>query len=1163
MRLLFLLSSVFIGSTVRAYDTIRFLDPIKADEMARPIAVAASATRLFVLDEKKSQLYIYDADGKLIKVAGRHGFDKAAFATPQGLAIGPTGRVFVADTGNNRVQILDSDGNFLSSFGAKGAEAGMLKSPESVAVGADGRVFVADTGNNRVQVFTQEGILLFQFGGGGKEPGQFKSPTKVAVDPSDNIYVLDSGNDRIQKFDAAAKFVKEYTLSGNDVAVDDYGFIYILDAKNGKVIEQNAEGFVLGRFGSAGSGVGQYKKPEALAIAPGGAILVVDTGNNRLHKVEITNKLKVAPLPQNLATKMFVSGPSRSWTVAAGALAAFGDDLYAYLPKEGQFVLLGPDGGEKGRFGTRQGKGPSITKDSQGLAASKKFGVYVSDTPNDRVQQFDLGGQWKANIAEATGVFDSKKKEGRVKSPRGIAINDQGTIYVADAGNRRIDAFSPEGVFLFGIGPKVGALELSEPVAVAWDKARFVYFVDKGLKKVIKTEPSGAFLAAWGEEGSGPGQFQEPVALAFDGHNYLYVLDARLKRVSVWSKDGRWLTDLFSGGKEERQLLDPVSLSVQGPRLLIADKGKGKLVTFDLHPFLAPPSPVSATAKEGVVSLSWPAVADPWTEGYRVLRSTAPYGPFAEIGRTEETQFQDASVAAYGTYYYRVATEAKTKDVGAAGAAQEVYVAGAFNRPPVEISSVAIGNVFSANYKWYLKNPIGTALVSNNVNVPFQNVKLSFRLKDFMDFGYDTELKKLEPQQAVEVPLIATLNNKILEVTEDTPIQAELSLTYFESGKPQTVSLTKPLRVYSRNAITWEDPRRIANFITPKDTPILEFGREVLRLAPQKGVAEVLNPNVVTVMLLWSALGEAGVRFVTNPTSPYETISEDPNFPVDYTQFPRETLKRKSGQCSDLTTLIVSMLESGKARTAILDYPGHMALMFDTETDDLAAAGLAEEDLIFHEGTYWVPLEATLIGRPFPEAVRKAAYAYKAEKEAGKVTVIDVRSAWASFEPATLPASDWSPELPKKDAIEKRFDSEGAAVLKDRYASLKKHYGERLKANPLDLDARVSLGVLEYQNGNKESAVEEFNKAAASDPKNASALNNLGNVAFLAGDYAGAEKQYLRAVESEPGDPDILMNLVKTEVKLKNKAKAEEYGQKAVAADSRLQPAVDTLLKGL
>lgn len=1162
-KVLFLAASL-MAARAAAYDDAHFVEPpIKADEMAMPVAAAASSSRLYVVDIKKSSLFIYDLSGKLIKAVGRPGAEKAAFSAPKGVAVGPDGRVFVADTGNSRVQILDADGNFLGSFGTRGAEAGMLKNPESVAVGTDGRVYAADTGNSRVQVFTSEGILLFQFGSAGKTPGQFKSPVKVVVDPSDNIYVQDNGNERIQKFDHEARFLKEFNLLGNDFTVDPYGFLYVLDAKNGKVIEESADGFILGKVGSAGSGKGQFKKPEGIAMAPDGTIVVLDTGNNRIHRVEIANKLKTAFLPPNLQTKIFVSGPSRSWPVAADALAPSGGDVYAYLPKEGQFVVLDEDGKEKARFGTRTGKGPSVTKDVKGFAVSARHGVYASDTPNNRIQHFSADGTWKENLAESGGMFDSKKKEGRVKDPRGVAINEQGTIYVADAGNKRIDAFSPEGVFLFGIGPKVGPHELQEPVAVAWDKARFVYFVDKGLKKVFKCEPSGAFIAAWGAEGSGPGQFQSPEALAFDGHNYLYVLDSKLKRVSVYAKDGHWMTDLFSGGKEDRELLEPAALSVQGSRLLIADKGKGKIVSFDLHPSLAAPVPVSSSTKEGIVSLSWPAVQDPWTAQYRVYRSTNPWGPYADVGTSEQTKFQDSSVAAYAGYFYKVATEAKTKDVGPGGTPVEVYVAGAFNRAPVEISSVAIGNIFSANYKWYLKNPAGTAVVTNNVNISFQNVKLTFRLKDFMDFGYDTEIKKLDPQQTVEVPLIATLNNRILEVTEDTPIQAEFTLTYYENGKQQAISITKPLRVYSRNAITWDEPRRIANFITPKDPPVLEFGREALRQAPKHAKAEALNPNLVSALHIWDALSAYGVKFFTNPSNPYETVSEDPSFPVDYTQFPRETLKRKSGQCDDLTTLLIAMLDGAKVRGVIMDYPGHMAPMFDLETDDPAEAGLPEDMLVRYENSLWVPVEATLIGSPFPEAVRKAAYAYKAEHAKGKVTITDVRKAWANFEPATMPASDWTAEVPKPESREKAFAAEAETLFSDRYKTLKASYEERLKQEEGDADARLQLGMLEYQAGKKDEAVTEFNKVLAVDPTNAAALNNLGNVAFLAGDYAAAETQYLKASEADPEDPDIWLNLVKTELRLKNKEKAHEYGKKTAALDPALAPAVETLLKGI
>jgi DNA-binding beta-propeller fold protein YncE len=1151
----------------RAYDTIRFLEPIRGEEMVRPVAAAASSDRLYVIDEKKNQLFIYDSAGKLIKLAGRSGAQSGAFSGPRGIAVGPSGKVYVADTGNNRVQIFDRDGNFVYAFGEKGSEPGKLKSPESVAVGADGRIFVSDTGNNRVQVFTNEGILLFQFGIYGKEPGKFSNPGRIAVDNSDGVFVLDRGNERVQKFDAQARFVKEFTLLGNDFALDGFGFLYALDGRNGKVIEQSTDGgLILGRFGSLGSGVGQMKKAEGITVTPDGLIIVLDTGNNRIHRVELTNKLKTTPLPLNLATKMSVSGPSRAWPISAAVLAPYGDELFAWLPKEGQFVLIDGAGKEKARFGAAKGKGGEVTKGVGGMAAAKSAkieGLYVTDNPNHRLQNFALDGKWKANVGEAQGFFDSKKREGRMKNPNGVAINPEGVVYVADTGNQRIDAFSPEGVFLFGFGPKVGPYMLLEPVAVAWDNAGFVYFVDKGLKRVFKCEPSGAYIASWGEDGDGPGQFKSPVSLAFDGQNYLYTLDSELRRVSVHTKDGKWLADFFAGGKQERELLDPIAVAVQGDKLIIADRGKARLVSYDLHPMLAAPVGVSTSTKEGIVTIAWERVSDPWTGGYLVERATGAFGPWTKAGESKEEKFQDSDIVAYETYWYRVATVAKTKDVGPAGRPLQTFVAGAFNRAPVEISSVTLGNIFAANYKWYLKNPVGQVTLTNNVNVPFLNIKVTFKLKDYMDFGFDTEIKKLEPKQTVEVPLIATLNNKVLEVTEDTPIQAEFTLTYFEEGQQKTVSLTKPLRLFSRNAITWQDPQRIANFITRKDPPVRDLGKSVITHDFKNRKAAALNDSVVKAVKLWNALGEYGIKFAANPSNPFEQMSEDPNFPVDYTQFPRETLRGKTGQCSDLTSLYAAMLEDNEVRTAVLDYPGHMTLMFDTEAEDSVEAGMPEDWLVEYDGTMWVPIEVTYVGKPFMDAVSKAAYAYKAEAEKGRARVFPVQKSWGTYEPVTMPATDFSPKPPEAGALERKYDEQVNLLAKDRYQFLKKYYEGLVRKGGKDADAQLQLGIIEYQFGNREAAVTEFNKVLALEPANAAALNNLGNLAFLEGDNAEAEKRYLQAAQADPEDPVIWLNLVKAAIKLKKGDKAREFGAKAVALAPGFKPFVDSLTKGI
>lgn len=1149
-----------LAPAARAYDSIHFSAPIKGPELSKPVAAAASEDRLYVLDVKKRDMLIYDADGKLVKTVGGQG--AGALHEPRGVAVGPSGRVFVADAGADRIQVYDRDGAYLSSFGEKGSEPGHLRDPESVALGADGRIYVADTGNDRVQVFTEQGILLYQVGSSGKLPGQLRGPTRVAVDPSDAVYVLDRGNDRIQKFDADARYQRSLPLEGNDMAVDAYGFLYVLDGRNGKVIEMSPEGRAIGKFGSYGTGIGQMKKAEGVAITPDGAVIVLDTGNSRVHRVDLTDKLKVSPLPLNTAAKLFVAGPTRDWPVTATALAAHGDQLYAYLPQGGPFAVLDGDGKVVRRFGASKGKGDDVTHSSGGLAVSDKLGVFASDTPDSRLQRFSLEGQWKANIGEANGFFDSKKKEGRMIHPNGVAVNDGGTVYVADTGNRRIDAFSPEGVFVFSIGPKVGSYELQEPMGLAWDKAGFLYFTDKGLKKVFKVEPSGAFVAAWGEEGAGPGRFQSPVSIAFDGRNYLYTLDSELKRVSVHTREGKWLTDFFAGGRTERELQEPVAVAVQGDRLVVSDMGKGKVVSFDLHPQMAAPVGVSSSTKEGIVAITWQEVSDPWQDGYQVFRASLPAGPFTAVGKAKDEKFSDSDVTAFEKYWYRVATLSKTQDVGPWSRPIEVFVSGSVNRAPVEISSVTLGDIFAANYKWYLKNPVGKVTVTNNVNVPFLNVKVTFKLKDYMDFGFDTEIKKLEPKQTVEIPLIATLNNRVLEVTEDTPIQAEFSLNYFEAGQARTVSLTKPLRLYSRNAITWDDSRKIANFVTYKDEPVKNFKAAVSGDFKNRKAA-ALNQNVVKALKIWDALGEYGLKFAANPANPFETAHDDPNFPVDYTQYPRETLKRKSGQCSDLTSLYAALLEDSEVRAALLDYPGHITLMFDTEADDAAEAGLPPDLLVEHDGSMWLPVEVTLVGKPFYEAVSKAAYAYKAEAAKGQVKVIDIEKAFEEYEPVSMPPTDFVPAAPDAAALEKRYDDQVAVLAKDRYQFLKKLYTDRLAKDASDSDAQLQLGIVELQFGKAEAASAAFNKVLAADPKNAAALNNLGSTAFLSGDYDGAEKRFLAATATDASDGDVWLNLLKTAVKQKKADKAKEYGAKAVALSPGYKPFVDNLVNGL
>jgi tetratricopeptide (TPR) repeat protein len=228
----------------------------------------------------------------------------------------------------------------------------------------------------------------------------------------------------------------------------------------------------------------------------------------------------------------------------------------------------------------------------------------------------------------------------------------------------------------------------------------------------------------------------------------------------------------------------------------------------------------------------------------------------------------------------------------------------------------------------------------------------------------------------------------------------------------------------------------------------------------------------------------------------------------------------------------------------------------------LAKAGLPEELLLERNGTYWVPLETTLIGKPFQDAVAKGAEEYAEQRKSGKASILDLEQAWQRFEPATMPATDWSAAAPGAQASQSRFDAEVSALFQRRYDALKQAYDAALAKDPADADTLVDYGLLEHQAGRLSQAEARFQAALKAQPGNAAALNDLGSLAFEKGDFAAAEKSYLAATQADGADADLWANLVRAEVKLKKKSKAKEYGLKAVALDAGWQPALQSWIGG-
>ena len=482
------------------------------------------------------------------------------------------------------------------------------------------------------------------------------------------------------------------------------------------------------------------------------------------------------------------------------------------------------------------------------------------------------------------------------------------------------------------------------------------------------------------------------------------------------------------------------------------------------------------------------------------------------------------------------------------------------NISPVEIVPVDFGYIFSANYKYYLKNPIGRIKVRNNTDNGFSNVKVSFYLRDFMDFPSDTIVKEIAAHEETEVDLRGTLNNRILGITEDTPIQAQLTVTYYAGGEEKKITLNKPLKVLSKNAIVWDRPERLANFITPKDTPVFSFSRfSLVAKSKFQKDAKLIDENIFKVLLLWEALGDYGISYLQDPVNPYSDIKSSGAQALDTVQFPRNTLKVRSGDCDDLTALFASLLEASGIHAALLDYPSHIALMFDTEKVNSQETGIPAEYLIKHNNTYWVGLETTLAGKDFFNAIKHQAAMYRENKK--DVKVIDVRKAWTFFEPVTLPESDKNFSDRKRVKLDEKIVKAVKSLSKVRYEYLKKQYAAVLRTKPNDKEALINFGILCAEYGKYKDARNHLKKILDKDAFDSGALNNMGNIEFLEGKYAKAKEYYFKASKSDGYDANIWLNLARVSVKLGKKADVETFAKKAIKLDSSLKAIGSKLMK--
>jgi DNA-binding beta-propeller fold protein YncE len=261
-------------------------------------------------------------------------------------------------------------------IGGPGTSPGQFLDPRDVAVNSQGNIYVADTGNRRVQRLDAEGRPV------GVIEGPFEEPLALVTDADDNLYVLDSAPGWIYRYDRndrptgrlGGPAAQLYHPRG--LAIDLDGNLYVADTGGCRVVKLAPTGEVVAKFGSKGTGKGQFVEPTDVVVAANGLMYVADAGNRRVVTLDAAG------------------GYVGEW--AAPQSVAY-NGIHLALSQTGLLLVTDPESGRLLGYDSagrllqqtgRKGAEPGQLATPVGVLAAADGRVYVADVGNQRVQVF-------------------------------------------------------------------------------------------------------------------------------------------------------------------------------------------------------------------------------------------------------------------------------------------------------------------------------------------------------------------------------------------------------------------------------------------------------------------------------------------------------------------------------------------------------------------------------------------------------------------------------------------------------------------------------------------------------------------------------------------------------------------------------------------------------
>jgi sugar lactone lactonase YvrE len=561
-----------------------------------PAAAAPHSGIVFIADSTNNQI-LEQRPGEPATVF------QSGLSDPEGVALDASGNVYIADTGLNEI-IKETPAHKQSVLGF------FLEFPKPTAVAVDeaGDVFVADSFHKGVgELRGGVGAPIIIGSGVGVPDG-------VAVDAFGDVFIADPSNNRVVEVEPNGQgqrtVVSGFPPAG--IALDSAGNLYAADPTDNRIVKQSP------RTGSASSTIGSgFSHPTAVAVKPGGATIVADTGGDRIEKVAAGNGAQTtlaSDLGSPSGVAVYAPPPQISANIPSRVPAGIGVSI--------TYTATNPAAAPPARFRLVAGQLPpglSFDPSTAAMAGTPITGgtyhftvsaynaaaqsllpatmvvtaantVLVADTGNDRVLELPRGGptttirsgspyDMTADAAgnlyyDETGAFEEIVKvatDGKVTTlgdsanldiPEGIAVDARGDLYVADTFNNRVVELPAGGEPATTVGTG-----LSFPADVALDPTGHIYIADTGNDRIVKLSPSG------NGQTTVAGGLNSPSGLVVDASGDIFVSDSASGRVVELPVAGGTQTTVASG------LGFPTGVGIDAAgNVIVADSANNRVV---------------------------------------------------------------------------------------------------------------------------------------------------------------------------------------------------------------------------------------------------------------------------------------------------------------------------------------------------------------------------------------------------------------------------------------------------------------------------------------------------------------------------------------------------------------------------------------------------------